>query len=497
MTESTFPSRGLIVAGLALLLSGIGGGYWAAKHLGTAETAAGTPSRKVLYWHDPMVPTVKFEKPGKSPFMDMQLVPVYADEAGSDSGVRVSANTIQSLGIRKAKVENAAVHRKLTAVGSVAFNENLLEVVPARVEGYVTRLFVRAPLETVRRGQPLAEIQAPAWLEAQQEYLALLDAESETGRSLRSAARDRLRVLGVPEATVRRIEVQRKTAGTTTIVSPIDGVLSELGLREGAAFMPGAPLFRINGLASVWANARIPEAQLSLVSIGSEIVATAAAWPGVAFKGKVIALLPELDAVTRTSTARIELDNKEGKLVPGMFVSLDIAAPAMGEQLLVPSEAVITTGERNVAIVANADGSFGVADVIVGSEQDGRIIILEGLSEGQSIVVSGQFLIDSEASLKSAVSRLEASPPITDPMAGTAGRAVAHSTQGTITAIDEKTITLDHEAVPALNWPPMTMGFVLPEGGLPKDLKVGDRATFAFTAVEGGYRIVSITENTP
>jgi Cu(I)/Ag(I) efflux system membrane fusion protein len=411
MNESKFPPRGWIVAGLALLLSAAAGGYWAAKQFGAHEipTGAASGERKVLYWHDPMVPNERFDKPGKSPFMDMQLVPVYADEAGDGGGVRVPANMAQSLGIRLGKVEKAAVQRKLSAVGSVAFNENLLAVVPARVEGYVTRLFVRAPLERVRRGQPLAEIQAPAWLEAQQEYLGLLDAQSEAGRSLRAAARERLHVLGVPEATILRIEAQRKTTGTTMIVSPIDGVLSELGLREGAAFMPGTPLFRINGLATVWANARIPEAQLSLVSTGSDVQASATAWPGIAFKGKVVALVPQVDAETRTSTARIELDNKEGKLSPGMFVSLEVAAPAVGEQLLVPNEAVITTGKRSVVIVANPDGSFGVADVIVGAERDGRTIILEGLPEDQSIVVSGQFLIDSEASLKSAVSRLEGS----------------------------------------------------------------------------------------
>ena len=360
--NSMTPRQWLLAVVILVLLAGAGG-YWIANYRAHDQAAATSGDRKVLYWHDPMVPGTRFDKPGKSPFMDMQLVPVYADEAGTDSGVRIAANVTQSLGVRIGKVEKTTLQRKLTVVGSLAFNDQLVEVVPARVEGYVTRLFVRAPLETVRRGQPLAEIQAPVWLEAQQEYLSMLEAQSESGRSLRAAARERLHVLGVPEATIRRIETQRKTAATTTIVSPIDGVVSELGVREGAGFMPGAPLFRINGLQTVWVNARIPEAQLSLVSLGSEVTATATAWPGVAFKGKVIALLPQVDADTRTSTARIVLDNKDGKLSPGMFVSLDLMAPESEAQLMVPSEAVITTGTRSIVITANDDGAFGVAEV--------------------------------------------------------------------------------------------------------------------------------------
>jgi Cu(I)/Ag(I) efflux system membrane fusion protein len=360
-----------------------------------------------------MVPGQKFDKPGKSPFMDMQLVPVYADEAaGENAGVRVPANVVQSLGIRVGKVERAALQTKISVVGNIAFDDRLVEVLPARVEGYVTRLYIRSALERVRRGQPLAEIEAPAWLEAQQEYLALLDAESESAPALRTAARDRLGVLGVPEATIRAIETQRRTRAATTVVSPIDGVVSELGVREGAAFSPGTPLFRINGLRIVWANARVPEAQVAMLPPGSKVEARAAAWPATVFKGRVIALLPQVEPDTRTMTARVELDNAAGKLAPGMFVNLELVAPPGVAQLLVPSEAVIATGRHTVVVTRNDDQSFGVANVTTGAEQDGKTVIFSGLREGQSIVLSGQFLIDSEASLKSTVTRFgEASPP--------------------------------------------------------------------------------------
>jgi Cu(I)/Ag(I) efflux system membrane fusion protein len=317
---------------------------------------------------------------------------------------------VQNLGIRLATVERATLDVHLQAVGSVAFDERLLELVQSRVEGYVTRLHVRTPLERVRRGQPLAEIVAPQWLEAQQEYLALLDAASPSAQALREAARRRLVVLGVPEATITAVETKRTTDASTTVVAPIDGTVTELAVREGAAFMPGSTLFRINGLRTVWVNAQIPEAKASFIRPGSTVEARATAWPGEMFTGRVIDLLPEVDRETRTLTARVSLENPKFKLSPGMYVSLGFKGPVGEPQLVVPSEAIITTGERSVVIVAREGGSFGVVDVTVGTEQEGRSTILSGLTEGQSVVVSGQFLIDSEASLKSTVKRLEGTP---------------------------------------------------------------------------------------
>lgn len=399
-----------LAAALVVFALGAAGGYWWA-HRAPPQDQPVSGEREVLYWHDPMRPDVKFDKPGKSPFMDMQLVPVYADEADGDTDVQVSANVVQNLGIRFGKVEKAILSARLQAVGSVAFDEGLLELVQARVDGYVTRLHVKAPLVLVRRGQPLAAIVAPQWLAAQQEYLVLLDARSPSAQSIREAARRRLVVLGVPEAAIRAIETKRATDASTTIYAPIDGAVTELGVREGAAFMPGATLFRINGLSTVWVNAQIPEAHVSTIPAGSTAEVRATAWPGSTFKGQVIALLPDLDRQTRTLTARVAIENPGRKLAPGMYVTLDFTGPPGEPQLVVASEAVIATGERSVVIVAREGGGFDVANVTVGAEQDGRTVILSGLSEGQSVVVSGQFLIDSEASLKSTVSRLDAATP--------------------------------------------------------------------------------------
>jgi len=406
--------RNILVAVLSVSLAGgVALGYWLAQlrvprdDAADAAPAQSKDGRRILYWHDPMNPNVKFDKPGKSPFMDMPLVPVYAAEQSEGPAVRVDPGVTQSLGIRLGKVERTALQPHLAAVGSVAYDERLLHVVQARVEGYVIRLRVKAPLEPVRRGQPLADILAPAWLAAQEEYLALLDAESVRARSIRDAARARLVVLGVPEETIRKLERERKADATTTIFAPADGVVTELAVREGATFMPGEPLFRINGLESVWTNAEVPEAQVAMVTRGSSVTARATGWPGIEFEGRVAALLPQVEPATRTLPVRIVIRNPERKLVPGMFVAIDFAGAPGEPQLVVPSEAVIVTGERSVVVIAREGGGFDVADVTIGTEEGGRTAILSGLAEGQSVVLSGQFLIDSEASLKSSVTRLE------------------------------------------------------------------------------------------
>jgi membrane fusion protein, copper/silver efflux system len=419
---SSHPQRllGITIGALILAAVSAAAGFWFAR---SDENA--TRERKPLYWYDPMVPNQHFSKPGKSPFMNMPLVPKYAGESGEASGVRVSPNIVQNLGIRLGRVERVALPAQLRAVGSVAFDERLLEVVQARVDGYVVRLHAQAPFERVHTGQPLADILAPQWLEAEQEYLALLEANAERSSALRDAARGRLTVLGVPGTAIRSLEKTRKASATTTLYAPIDGVITELGVRQGSAFASGASLFRINGLKGVWVNAQVPEGQISAARVGSNVEVHATAWPGIVFKGRVIALLPDVNAETRTLTARVSIDNASHRLSPGMYVTLDISDSPSEPQLVVPSEAVIATGERSVAIVARPDGGFDVRNVTVGREQNGRTPILSGLHEGESIVLSGQFLIDSEASLTATVSRLQSTsalPAPTDTAAGSEPR---------------------------------------------------------------------------
>ena len=417
ITRTRWMAVGIVAAVTAAIVAGLVGYAMGRRTDGGAppsSSAGAMKDRKILYWRDPMVPGPKFDKPGKSPFMDMQLVPVYADEQ-STSAVRVNPSVAQNLGIRLAKVERRTFTPRLDAVGSVGFDETLLQVVQARVDGTVTRLHVKAPFEKVRRGQALAEVLSSDWLAAEQDYLTLLTSNAESSKLIREAARQRLLVLGVPEQTIQTLERDRKTNPTTTVFSPIDGVMSELSIREGGVFSAGAALFRINGLSRVWVNAQIPEADVSVASVLARVEVHANAWPGVKFDGHIAALLPDVNLQTRTATARVVIDNPRGQLLPGMFVTMSIAGEKGESQLVVPSEAVIATGERKVVVVDNEDGTFDVASVQVGVERDGFSAILSGLMEGQSIVLSGQFLIDSEANLKSTIDRLSQPPAVPEP----------------------------------------------------------------------------------
>jgi Cu(I)/Ag(I) efflux system membrane fusion protein len=361
--------------------------------------AAGTDSstgKKVLYWHDPMVPGQKFDKPGKSPFMDMQLVPVHADDAGDEGKVSISARVQQNLGIRTAEVTKGPMSAPVEAVGSVAYNERDVALVQARSNGFVERLFVRAPLDPVRKGQPLAELYVPEWVAAQEEYLSIKRMPN-AGGALLDAARQRMRLVGMTDEQIRLVESTGKTHSRLTVSAPIGGVIAELGAREGMTVTTGAALFRINGLGTVWVNAEVPENLAAMVRPGSLVHARTPALPGTVFKGKVSAILPEVNASTRTLKARIEVVNPAGQLVPGMFASISFSAAAGKDVLSVPSEAVIQTGTRNVVMVVQGEGKFLPVDVEIGTEANGQSEIRKGLEAGQKVVVSGQFLIDSEA----------------------------------------------------------------------------------------------------
>jgi len=379
---------------------------------GAAKTDAS--GRKVLYWHDPMVPGHKFDKPGKSPFMDMQLVPVYADEGDDRGGVAISSRVQQNLGIRTAVAAMGEVAPKVEAVGTVAWNERDVAVVQARATGFVEKLHVRAPLDRVRKGQPLAELYVPEWVAAQEEYLGARRIGGPGMEALREGAAQRMRLAGMSEAQVQLVESTGKPHPRITLTAPIDGVVGELSVREGMTAMAGAPLFRINGLASVWVNAEVPESLAAAVRPGNAVEARAAAFPGRTFKGSVSAILPEVNPATRTIKARVELANPGGALVPGMFATVDFAAATRRQAVMVPTEAVIQTGKRTVVVLAQAgeDGKqrLSPVDVEIGSEAHGMTEVRKGLAAGQKVVVSGQFLVDSEASLKATLGRMEESP---------------------------------------------------------------------------------------
>ena len=377
---------------------------------GTAPAGAtASAEKKVLYWHDPMVPGPKFDKPGKSPFMDMQLVPVYAESGHEDahtSGVTINPRTQQNLGVRTAEVVKGTLASGVEAVGSVAWNERDVAVVPARATGYVEKLFVRAPLEPVAQGQPLAALYVPDWVAAQEEFLAtrrIAASSSASGsnsdlKSLVDGARQRMRLAGMTDAQIARVESIGKVEPRITVVAPIAGVLAELGVREGTAVTAGMPIARINGLATVWINAEVPEALAARLRAGDAVEAKTPG--GAVIEGKVAALLPEVNAQTRTLKVRVEVNNARRALVPGMFATLRFRPAEGGDMLLIPSEAIIATGTRTIVMLAEDGGRFMPIEVTPGVEANGKTEIRKGLKAGQKVVLSGQFLLDSEASLK-------------------------------------------------------------------------------------------------
>ena len=425
--------------------------------------------RKVLYWHDPMAPGKKFDKPGKSPFMDMPLVPVYADESAGP-GVSVSAGVTQSLGIRTALVRKADLAASLDVVGVVAPNERATEVVQSRVTGYIEKLHVRAVLDPVKKGQALATIHAPEWAAALEEYLGVRRAQP--GPALVDAARARLRLLSIPDSVVASSEQSGKAQSRFTLTAPASGVVAELGVRDGAMVSPGMTLFRIVDLGSVWVMASVPEALAGRIRSGSQAEVRVA---GIAdaFTGKFSAVLPDVDPATRAVKARVELRNPGLVLKPGMFVRVALKQEASEQALVVPQESVITTGKRSVVILALDGGKYSPVEVTLGRENGADIEVRSGLSEGQKVVASGQFMLDSEASLKSGLSRLDTGP-------AKAPSSPSHSAEGKVESIDKDGVTIAHGPVPSLKWGAMTMAFKNPPGGPPKDLKVGARIHFEF-----------------
>ena len=449
---------------------------------GDVDPATG---KKILFYRDPMVPGKTFETPGKSPFMNMMLVPKYAGDDTDEGKVIISPRVQQNLGIRTAPVVKGSLARSVSVPGTIAYNERDQVVVQARANGFVERLYVRATLDAVRQGQPLAELYVPEWVAAQEEFLAVRRMQGTDLASLVDGARQRMRQAGMTEAQIRHVEELGEVQPRMILASPIAGVITELAAREGMTVPAGATMFRINGVGTVWANAEMPESQAALVRPGVKVEARSPAIPDATFTGRVQALLPEVNPGTRTIKARIELANPQGRLSPGMFVNIAFADQAARETLLVPSEAVISTGRRTVVMVAEGDGKFRPVDVELGAEANGQSEIRHGLQPGQQIVVSGQFLLDSEASLSGMQSRMDSSTP-------QAAGALTHKGTAKVESIELDAVTLSHGPIPSLQWGDMTMAFKNPATGAMPDLKPGDRVQFEFSMEKDGPRLTAI-----
>nr|WP_269840420.1 efflux RND transporter periplasmic adaptor subunit [Paucibacter sp. M5-1]MCZ7883083.1 efflux RND transporter periplasmic adaptor subunit [Paucibacter sp. M5-1]MCZ7883087.1 efflux RND transporter periplasmic adaptor subunit [Paucibacter sp. M5-1] len=490
-----------ILAGLTLIAAGIAMGWGLARWkeapmssqgAATAPEAAASAERKVLYWYDPMVPTQKFEKPGKSPFMDMALVPKYADEGGAaGAGVSVSPQAIQSLGLRTASVEQKTIAASIDVVGTVLLNERDVSLVQARSAGFVERVYARAPGDVIAAGSPLVDLLLPEWVSAQREFLAV---KALQDTALTHAARQRLLLLGMPEALVARVEGSGEPQGRYTVSVP-QGVVAELMVRQGMTVSAGMSLARINGLGSVWIAAAVPEAQSGPVQQGQMAEVRLAAFPTEVFKARVIAVLPEASPETRTVRVRLELANPGLRLKAGMSGQVRLVGREQ-TALLVPSEAVIRTGRRALVYIVDGPGRFRPVAVQLGAEIGDMLVVQRGVNAGQQVVASAQFLIDSEASLQGVLPpESVAATPATSAPASAA--AAAFTVRGVIEALSATEMTLAHEAVPALQWPPMTMGFKLANPGLAAGLKPRQPVRFSFIQQGDDYVITAVEGVSP
>lgn len=392
----------MVIVNVVLLLIGATVG-WLAKPTHTSEPTSldSLTEKQVLYWYDPMVPQQHFDKPGKSPFMDMELVPKYAEEATTQQGEDVASVSIdpavaQNIGVRLAAVTRIPLSTQIETTGIIGLNERDVAVVQTRSSGFVERTWPLAPGDVVKAGQPLVALLVPEWSAAQHEMLAI---KSSGDAALIAVTRERLRLLGMTDSTIREIEQSGVVRSHFTISAPIAGVIQSIDVRSGMTLMAGQDVARINGLNTVWLEAAVPEAMVSAARVGSIAEARLPGLTEQLFKGRVTAILPTLDEATRTLRVRVELPNRNSRLNPGLSAQVTLTNSDETTALAVPTEAIIRTGKRTLVMVAQAGGRYAPVEVTPGRETGKNTVIVAGLSEGQQIVASGQFLIDSEASL--------------------------------------------------------------------------------------------------
>lgn len=405
----TFRDRPAMLAALALLLALLSGlaGYMLAAD-GRDQTSAVSPDRKILYWYDPMVPGERYPGPGKSS-MGMDLQPKYADEADT-SGIRVSAEVRQNLGIRTERVAFGTLSPSISAVGRVEVDERRIAEVQTLTPGFVEQLDVRAVGEPIRRGMRVATVYSPELYGAQQEYVALLKITSSAiTPGLKQAARRRLALLGLPQGAIRDLERSGRPQRSYAVFAPRSGVVTAIGARPGAQVVPGQSIVTLADISQVWVVAEVPEASMGQVRVGQPVVINFPAYAEEPRQGRIDYIFPTLDPESRTGRVRVTLANPGVRLKIGMFAQLSIAGAPTGG-LVVPAEAVISTGKRNVVIVQR-DNGFIPVEVEPGRTVGELTEIRRGLVPSDVVVVSGQFLIDSEASLAGLIERLRRTPP--------------------------------------------------------------------------------------
>lgn len=392
LTPMTFVAAvGGLVVGVALTVMFTGG-----SKVGRGETA--TPEKQPLYWVAPMDPDYRRDKPGKSP-MGMDLIPVYDDGAKtSDTGpgiVNISPDVVNNLGVRTARVERKPLHTEIVTVGYVKYDEDKLIHIHPRVSGWIEKLHVKAAGDPVAKDTPLYALYSPELVNAQEELLLALN---RNNTRLVQAAEDRLKALQIPLPFIKKLKRERAIEQTVTFFAPQSGVVDNLNIREGFFVQPGTTMLSIGALDQVWVEAEIFERQASLVKPHDPVTMTLDYLPGETWTGRVDYIYPTVDSKTRTVRVRSRFDNPDEALKPNMFAQVSVHTDSAEQLLVIPREALIRTGSQDRVVLALGGGSFKSVAVKVGRLDQTKAEILDGLSEGELIVTSAQFLLDSESS---------------------------------------------------------------------------------------------------
>ncbi len=395
-----------VISVLMLVGAGVAAGMMISRFLAPTDTTAGDEPGVVkapLYWVAPMDPNFRRDKPGKSP-MGMDLVPVYPEDGNTDGVVSISPAVVHNIGVRTGVVRRGVLQQEVTTVAFVQYDEHLIANVHPRVEGWLKQLHVKTVGEDVRAGQPLFELYSPALVSAQEEYLTALESGN---RILISAGSQRLRSLHITPAQVEVLGQDRKVNQSVTIYAEQAGVVTDLGVREGSFVTPGTRVLGLAALDTVWVTAEIFESEIATIKAGDMVELRFVHQPERIYRAGIEFIYPALDAATRTVRVRVQVPNPDRLLKPNMFADATIRLASDREAILVPRAAVIRTGAQNRVVLVMAEGTYKSIAVTLGRMSDTEIEIQEGLAEGDRVVTSAQFLIDSESSLTSDFKRLE------------------------------------------------------------------------------------------
>lgn len=385
------------------ILVGIAIGRWSSSDTGLNVSSSGATQRDISYWVAPMDPNYRRDEPGKSP-MGMDLMPVYADEVDGQPGViAIDATMINNLGVRTATAQLGELSHLIETVGYVGYDEDTVQHVHTRVDGWIEKLATKATGDPVEKGQLLFELYSPTLVSAQGEYLA---ARRSNNQLLLSASRERLTALGIPDSEIRRLDREDKISQRVRVYAQSDGVITHLGVREGIYVTAATEIMSVADLDKIWVLAEVFERQAAWVREGQQAMVEFDYLPGKIWHGTVDYVYPELGPKTRTLKVRLRFDNEARTLRPNMFARVTIRGDSIGEVVHVPREALIRGGSVDRLVVSLGEGRFRAQPVDVGIESGDRVEIRAGVSAGDLIVTSGQFLIDSESNIAGALSRM-------------------------------------------------------------------------------------------